>query len=418
MSLGDVITTLQAVGQPAIPDDVTLAVGSQRIAGWTRVRITRGIERLPSEFDIEFTEYYPGANATVSVLPGAPCRVYIGADLMLTGYVDRYLPSLDADQHLIRVTGRGKCQDLVDSSAEWEGGQISGTSALDVAAKLAEPYGITVTAPDGPGLAIPQFNLMFGETAAEIIDRIARFSALLYYDGPDGNLILSQVGTTRAASGFAQGVNVERASASFTMDQRFSEYKVMMQSMAALGDFGGAGDLQASTADPQVPRHREKFIVCEAGFQGIDLAQKRAIWEAKRRFGRSFQLSLTTDGWRDAAGRIWTPNSSVPISLPALKMNNLTWVIGEVTFLRDDKGTRAEISLMPPDAFTVEPILIQQQPLVEAGATLSLPGGATSPATPGLPAPASSPAKSPASSTMTDAERAATIIDIFGGGDP
>jgi hypothetical protein len=63
---------------------------------------------------------------------------------VITGYVDRVIGTLDARQHSVTVTGRSKCQDLVDCSAEWPGGQIVGSSVLEIARKLAEPYGISV----------------------------------------------------------------------------------------------------------------------------------------------------------------------------------------------------------------------------------------------------------------------------------
>jgi prophage tail gpP-like protein len=180
-------------------DEVTLTIGGQAISGWTDIRITQGIERLPSDFSVGLTERYPGELAEVISKPGSPCVVEVGQDVVITGYVDRFVPSLSAEQHSITVTGRSKCQDLVDCAAEWPGGQISGADALGIAKKLAAVYGINVQC-DVQGLpVIPQFNLMLGESAFEIIERISRYSALLAYDLPTGDLQLAQVGTVRAA---------------------------------------------------------------------------------------------------------------------------------------------------------------------------------------------------------------------------
>jgi prophage tail gpP-like protein len=38
-----------------------------------------------------------------------------------------------------------------------------------------------------------------------IIDRVSRWAGLLYYDNPDGSLLLTRVGTKKAASGVAEG---------------------------------------------------------------------------------------------------------------------------------------------------------------------------------------------------------------------
>ena len=48
------------------------------------------------------------------------------------------------------------------------------------------------------------------------------------------------------------------------------------------------------------------------------------------------------------------------MNLPALKLVNMTWLIGEVTYLRDERrGTVAEVSLMAPEAFTPAPTPLQ-----------------------------------------------------------
>jgi prophage tail gpP-like protein len=285
--------------------------------------------------------------------------VLIGNDLVITGYVDVFAPSIAASQHSIRVTGRGKCQDLVDCSAEWPNSQISGSSVLGIAQKLAQPYGITVSSAGDAGASIPQFNIMLGETAFEIIEQICRYRALLAYDLPDGNLFLSQVGSKQAASGFTQGQNVQAARSVFRMDQRFSEYDAFIQSMDVLSDLGSGGNLLGKAFDPNVPRHRKKIIICESGGGGADIALQRARWEAARRAGRAEAVTLTTDSWRDSAGALWTPNTLVPVSLPTLKLENEQLIIGEVTYRLDQGGTTAELVLMPPAAYLPQPILLQ-----------------------------------------------------------
>ncbi|WP_459715970.1 phage baseplate assembly protein [Paraburkholderia sp. 2C] len=347
-------------------DDLYLSIGNQIVSGWTDVRVSRGVERCPSDFELGLTELYPGQLKTVVVQPGDECQLMIGQDLVLTGYVDRYVPSMDGHSHSIRVAGRGKCQDLVDCAALWPNGQISGTSALDVASKLAEQYGITVSC-DVAGLpSIPQFNLFLGESSYEIIERISRYSSLLVYDTPDGNLKLAQASDVQAASGFEQGVNVQAAQASYSADQRFSLYKAYTQSVQTFSDFGYVGGLISEVPDVGVKRQRVRMIIAEA-VQGFpDLTKRRAEWEMNRRAGRAAVMTLTTDSWRDSAGTLWTPNTLVPILLPQLKVADdsgtgpVVWMIGDVTYQRNDQtGTTATITAMRKEAYLPEPTALQ-----------------------------------------------------------
>ncbi|MDR3513787.1 MAG: contractile injection system protein, VgrG/Pvc8 family [Caulobacteraceae bacterium] len=342
------------------PDDLTLKVGGNSISGWSSVRVTCGIERCPNDFDIEMTDLYPGQATDVVVQPGDKVQVLLGGDLVLDGYVDKVIPSYDAEQHAIRLAGRGKCQDLVDCSAEWPTGQISGTSALDIATKLAQPYGVTVAAPDGSGPAIPQFNLMLGETAYEIIERVCRYSGLLCYEALDGTLTLAQAGDKTASSGLVEGQNILAAHFEWSLDQRYSEYDVFLLAMDPLSESGKYQLPIATASDGGVTRHRKLYVIADAGQGGMTIAQNRANWEANRRNGRGAALHITVDSWRDSGGTLWTPNSRVPVSVPSLKYQRTnTPVVSEVTFLRDARGTRAEMVLMPPEAFTLEPLLLQ-----------------------------------------------------------
>jgi prophage tail gpP-like protein len=357
-------------------NEVSIKANGVVISGWTSVRITRGIEICPNSFELTLTEKYPGASDVV-VKAGTPCQVMIGDSVVVTGYVDRFKIAIGPDSHELSIQGRGKCSDLVDCDAEWQGNQISGSSALGIAQKLASPYGIpsgslTVSLGDAvvePPTPIPQFNFSLGEKAWEIIEKICRYRGLLAYERADGNLVLDQVGLLSAASGFTQGVNVESANMTFSMDQRYSIYRVYLTPMSILGE-DGAPEVPVATAKDQfVPRYRDLDFICESGAGGQDISSRRAKWEMGRRFGRSFALNLTTDTWRDSATTLWTPNTKVLINIPALKLANQTWVISEVVYRRGDDGTHADLVIMPESAFQPEPVLLQPNYQAEVNPT-------------------------------------------------
>lgn len=343
-------------------DDLTLTVGDQSLAGWTDVRVTRRLEGIPNDFEIGMTERFPGQTDAFLVQSGDPCVVTLGDDTVLTGYVDRFSRGYDAGSHSLTITGRGKTQDLVDCMAEWASGQISGSNALEIAQKLATPYGLTVSCLGDPGPAIPQFNLTIGETAFDIIERICRYAGLLVYEGADGNLILGTAQSTAAASGFSEGVNVQSAHVLGAMDQRFSEYLVFLLATDTLGDIGEGTNLSFTAKDPNVPRHRRTGLIAEAGGGGLDVTQRRAVWEAARRLARGLSATIICDSWRDSAGTLWTPNTLAPISLPGLKLDGVNWTFGEIEYRRaEHTGTTCQVTMMDPAAFTPEPLQIMPQ---------------------------------------------------------
>lgn len=349
-------------------DQLRLTVAGQHLVGWQSIRVTRGIERCPSDFDIEVTEKYPGLPQGLVVLAGDVCRIDIGGDLLLTGYVDRYLATIDGGSHTIRIMGRSACEDLVDCSVIWEGNQLSNTSLRDAAAKLAEPYGISVRALDGDGPRITVMNIQLGETPFEVIERLARWGAMLVYDDPTGNLMLARVGQDSMGSDVREGENIEAAQVTITMDERFTEYHAYRLATDDLTDLGpNRGNEISVRRDPSLsglkridgkPRVRKRAIISEQIQNDRDFADVRTQWELARRLGRARAILTTVAGWRDAKGRLWEPNTRVLLHIPSCKIDNLTAVISEVSYMRTERGTQARLTLMPPEAFTPEPTII------------------------------------------------------------
>jgi prophage tail gpP-like protein len=107
-------------------DDLTLKVAGQILSGWTSVRVTASVEKCPPDFEISMTERFPGEFNAVSANPGDPCEVYIGADRVVTGYIDRLMPMITAGEHSITAIGRGQGCDLVDCSADWPSATAGG----------------------------------------------------------------------------------------------------------------------------------------------------------------------------------------------------------------------------------------------------------------------------------------------------
>ncbi|MDO9711046.1 phage baseplate assembly protein [Paracraurococcus lichenis] len=348
-------------------DDLSITANGQIVSGWQEIRLTRGVERFPSDFDIVATEKYPGSMSVV-FQPGMRCEVKIGSTLVLTGYIDRVTPSFNAHQHTIRISGRSKCQDLMDCSADIQafGGQINGATFVSLAQQLCKPFGIQVTdltAQVGvEPIKFETFSVNLGETPYEILERVARSVGVLLYDDVDGNLVISRIGKHAGeVRGVTEGINIQSAGAAFCMDQRYSHYIVVPTTVDTTGDVrqslnSGAGFAVATSRDVGTPRYRPMIIVGEQFQNGQSLSQARADWENNRRWGRSQAARVTVDSWRDVDGRLWQPNTLVAMDIPTLYLSKKKWVLSEVTYSRGmTTGTTADMVLMPPEAFSIQP---------------------------------------------------------------
>ena len=283
-------------------NEVSLLINGKRMMGWNNIRITRGIERFPSDFELSLMDYYPATNEKQLVKAGDACEVLIGEDKVVTGYIDSWNPAINKTQHQIRVAGRGKCQDLVDCSAKWENNVISQSTALQIAKKLASWYDINVTSdvPESQLRAIPQFTLNWGESSQQVIERTCRWSAILYYELPDGCLFLSRAGTEVAASGVAQGENIEEANYSDSMASRYSEYIGVSLSISPMsGDYSSVENARAQDPEAEKMRYRNYITIVESNLITARREQEAINWEMNRRYGRSKELRVVIDSWRD-----------------------------------------------------------------------------------------------------------------------
>nr|WP_175829723.1 hypothetical protein [Burkholderia cepacia] len=319
---------------------------------------------------MSYTEPYPSVD-DILAQPGDWVQVMLGDDLVLTGFVDRYMPSYSGNQHSVSIVGRSKCQDLVDCAAYIEGAQLLNMTVDKIAAALCAPYGIAsaVAAGTDVGDPIAQVNVMVGQTSYSVLELLCRYQGLLLYDMPDGSLLFASggpashtgntsIGTRVASSGFTEGINVASASLMMAMDGRFSQYDAAYQGLDTLRDIGDGGNIIAHVKDSTVPRFRYRAIISEQVTGGEAIAAQRANWEMAYRLGRSYQVRLVTDSWRDSAGSLYEPNVLVDIDLPSLKLPKKRWLISEVMYKKDARGTSAELTIMPTQAFYQEPIIL------------------------------------------------------------
>ena len=360
-----------------IDDTVWLSIDGQKFGGWQSVRVTRGIERTPGDFCLTLTERYPDQPTQMDIKPGALCMVQIGNDIVLTGWIDRIMPSIDPRGHHITIVGRGKCADLVDCSAFADNRQFINHSVLDIATAVCKPFGIVVSQHDpgtpaiknepltADGQVIPQLNVNLLTTPWEIIEQMARYASLLAYETTTGDIMLAQVGTTEAASGFTQGVNVQNASSMAALDMRYSQVwalalaidpTLQLTAGAPASTTNTPANVLAIEPDKEVPRYRPLVIVSEQGWGNTDIVRRRAKWEIARRYGRSQAVTLTVDNWRDANGDLWAPNTLAPLDIPALHLGGMKWLISEVSFIVDlHRGKTCDITMMPKEAFMPQP---------------------------------------------------------------
>lgn len=360
---------------------VAIRVGGKRYGGWKSVLITSSIEQVARAFALEVTENFPGNTDFKSLQTGELVQVFIGSDLVCTGYITSTPISYDGKSVTVQVQGKSRTVDLVDccppsaaykaasESTTWAGVKgKSGTKEATPAGgkpqtswknlpagriieELAKPYGITLTA-SSYGEVIKTHTVNPGETVFESVKRLLTKENLVVTDDEAGNLVLTDPGTAGvAADGLVLGQNILGASGKFDASKRFSHYVTLGQHSGSDMDFGRtAAEDKGVAIDPDVSRFR-LMVLKDNGQGSNDSASKRAQFEVRYQAARFQAMTYTVQGWRQSNGTLWKPNMMVFVTDSAMSFSRKEMLIIGVRLKLSSSGMTSELDVMPPSGY-------------------------------------------------------------------
>lgn len=343
--------------------DFTLSVNGVNYAGWTTLRITRGIEQLAHSFSVGLTDKWSDDRERIPVRAGDSVKVKYGTTTVITGYVDDDTASYSAKSRSLSFSGRSKTADLVDCAAKRANKKRAWrkTDLLSIARDLCDPFGIEANAHASVGAKFNRFSIEEGETAFTTLARAARMRGLLLLTTPSGDLVFDRAGTTKIKTALVYGDNILSGNQRRSLRDRFSEYtiKCQVQGSDETADKPKTINLRRTAEDADVSRYRPTTIMADTEDSGTEL-QKRADWERNVRAGQSRSFSYTVRGWENSAG-LWTPNTIVAVTDPQFWLDKAELLISGVTFNRGDGGTSTALELKSKAAFDIQPLPITRK---------------------------------------------------------
>jgi len=384
-----------AAPAPAATDEVALRIDGREYLGWTALRISRRLRAMASDFTVSLSERWLGQDVPRAVAPFTPCTLHIAGELVLTGYVDTADIGYDGRSHNVVIEGRSRTEDIIDCTPDLPGGQFTGYRLDQIARAVAGPFGVEVVVDADVGDAFPDATIQRHETGFAFLERLARLRAVLLTDDERGRLVLTKAGTQRARDALRQGLNILAARARLSGAQRFSEYRVKVQSGVAINPFfrtiagpeptppdpaqrveqqreaaaayaAGADVVQTQATtqtrgiayDQGVPRYRPHTVIAESALDAAG-AQRRAVWQAKFRAAQGTQLQVTVQGWRqsstaEARGELWRVNRMVPVRSEWARIDQEMLIAG-VTYELGPAGRLTRLELGPKDGYEPDP---------------------------------------------------------------
>ncbi len=332
-----------------------LRVNGKLWEGWQAIEVTRSIEQMASTFTFESAARAPGGKDALRIQPGAACDVLLDDDVVLMGWVDALDLGHDATSHTIRVSGRSLTCDLVDCSAVWPTGGWKNVTAAQIINDLAGVYNVT-TALSGGTASLPVFRLQDGETCSEAIDRLCRTQTMLAYDDATGSLVCGPVGTERGTDDLVVGTNLLSARLHIDVSKRYTEYRVKGQRASDETIDGVTASTASGTSeDEELTEGRSRVLVLHAdGGATIRSCTERANWEAAYRAGKSIEVEVTVQGWRQSDGSLWDINKLRRVRDTTIGVDADLLTV-EVAYTLSDAGTITRMRLAPACGFVPEP---------------------------------------------------------------
>lgn len=337
-------------------EEVTLRVGGYDFTAWTDIEISAGIERQARDFSLSITRTFPMSTGIERMVrPGDKCELWIGADKLLTGYIDATPISYDSEQIQVAITGRSQTGDLVDCSAENGAGQWRRRKVESILADLAKPYGITVLTQVDTGAVIQDHQIEPGETVFESIGRLLSLRQLLSTDDGNGNVVLIEPGSGgKAATALKLGENILKADTGLDYKDVFSHYECKGQQSGSDADGTKLSTTsRAKITDKSLGRYR-KLVITQSGQVDSQTCSDRVQYEALNRQAKAQETVYTVQGWRQANGQLWMANQLVHVVDRIIGFNDER-LITEVVFRKGAGGTTVSLKVGPLAGYIPSP---------------------------------------------------------------
>jgi len=330
-------------------ETITVVVADGTFGGWKSVSIKASAKSPERSFSITASDQSTDIFAkSWAFMPGTAVQVLATGNLVIDGYINQLQVEFDGAAHELRMSGRSKAQDMVDSSIDHQTNEFNGKTLDGIAQEIAGQWGISVTTEAEEALrTIDQFRINVGETGFQAIDRLARNEGYFVTGQADGSVKIKRHGKERHTGSLTQGVNLRHGMVTFDDTNKYSKLKVKGQRPTGTGTKNT--QVSGEYNDPDA-RSGRTLIVRNKTSLDNDLATKKARQMGRVRSGESTQCSIDLPSWRDEGGLIWTPGFLVAVASDILRLDD-DLAIQELTLEQGPfHGTKADLSLVDPSA--------------------------------------------------------------------
>lgn len=330
-------------------DDFTLVIDGEELPVESG-RVFRAADTAASGFSASVA-WDPEGPLTALLRPFGyqSAEVYLGGFRVLTGTLYTVDNSFGSNGHSKELSGWSKTADVIDSTLKppYESNRVTLKARAE---QLCGPLSIAVVY-DLEGDEI--FDRVKASPTDTIFSHLAKLAAqrgILVTTSRLGELVF-----TRAALGGSVGSLVEGVppfvslTARFDGRARFNVYK-------AIGQSPKDPSKSAVARDNVVPKSR--FLTFSADDATVGNIQNAADWRRSKQLATTLSIPLPVTSWYAPDGSLWAPNTLLTVESVTLGApDGFDFLVKSVNSTFDGSGMKSTLQLVPPQAYTGEPLV-------------------------------------------------------------
>lgn len=330
---------------------VSLYIGEKIYSGWTEVKIEFGLNIIARVCQITASsspedEMYDG------IPNGVSCRVKIGDDTVITGYVTKKEKLYGKEGTTISIDIKSRTIDLEECSvppnAQHSFRKVKLASVIE---SLAGNYGILVVDQVGSKEIIDQ-EIQNNETIKSVLEKLLKNRSLLLLDDSYGKLLLTFAGSAGlSADSLQYGKNIITGKRTQDLSKIFRYYVVRGQGTDSKSQRKTPGNQLQKIAENDWCFRNRYFVTVMTGNATEPELEKRVNLLKNNSIGSADTFTYSVQGWRQSNGELWRANTFVKIKDESLNTNE-TLLISKVTFsLSETGGSTTTLEIRHPASF-------------------------------------------------------------------
>ena len=336
-------------------NEIAILIDGEPFKLWTDASINFSFDSIGDEFSLS-TPWRPDIERYRKVFKPytyRECAIYIGGDKILTGEVVTPGTRNGKDSSILSISGYslpGRLATVNASPTTWPL-EFSGLNLFEIAADLAEPFGILVIGEGDPGAKFSKEDKVTMEADQKIYDfliGLARQRGFVLSSDFNGNMLIRK--TTEESSGVAirHGIYPWLGSdAAFDGNARFSDVTAI-----STNNKKGAGK-KITITDPEL---KNNGIIRPLVYKASDVSSGGLGEAATARMGRdiakSFSLGFSVAGWHNTDNVLYRDNQLIFYQSDYDMIYNETeFLIRNANLTKKSNSTETSLTLVFPECY-------------------------------------------------------------------